>query len=506
MSKHAKIINLDEASEIAQKRRSFGSSIGMCHGVFDLLHPGHFAHFQAAKSKVDLLFVSVTSDRYVNKGPGRPLFTDKIRAETISMLECVDYVVISDNSTAVESINAIKPNMYFKGSDYKNAQDDLTGMIDIEIAQVCKFGGVIAYTDEITSSSTKLINDFFSIHSEELESWLRNFRKKFSSDSVIYYLDIIEKSRTSIIGEIIIDKYTSCEPLAKSSKDPILAFQIRETETYFGGTLAIRDNLDSWSHNVSLFSSLPKKVENENENLVNKIRELKNLYAISCENKLITKHRFVDKVSKTRLFETYDFDEIELGHLERDFYESIRVHNTSTDMWIIADYGHGLISKELAKKISDLDNFIAVNTQANAGNRGYNTITKYPRADFLSLNGGELQLELREKNPDYVKIVPEYMKKLYSKYAILTLGAQGMMIFSQDDITSIPAFGNKVVDKVGAGDSVLAMGSMLARSGAPIEIVGLVSSIVAAHEISQLGHRSGMKLSDIRKAVKALVG
>jgi bifunctional ADP-heptose synthase (sugar kinase/adenylyltransferase) len=175
-------------------------------------------------------------------------------------------------------------------------------------------------------------------------------------------------------------------------------------------------------------------------------------------------------------------------------------------MWIVADYGHGLISKNLAKQISSLDKFLAVNTQANAGNRGYNTITKYPRADFLSLNGGELQLELRDRNPDYEYIVPQYMKRLNSKYAVLTRGSKGMMVFSEEGSSIVPALGRRVLDKVGAGDSVLAIGSILARHDAPIEIIGLISSIVAAHEISQLGHRTSLKISDIKKAVKGLLG
>lgn len=501
-----KVLDKAQATEVSRHSRESGLTIGMCHGVFDLLHPGHFAHFQAAKKRVDVLFVSVTSDRYVNKGPGRPLFSDQVRAQTLSMLECVDFVFISDHETAIESIDTVKPHIYFKGSDYIDASNDLTGMISKEVMQVQKYGGETVFTDEITSSSTRLINTYFSIYGEEMENWLRNFRSNFSFESVNSYLDLIEKTRVNVMGEVIIDKYTNCEPLAKSSKDPILAFQIHNTETFFGGVLAIRHNLLAWAHKVSLFSSLPKQVLMENMDLNQIIIEMEGLHTVKCENKLIIKHRFVDIVSKTRIFETYDFSQDELGPLEGDFYQLISDHNSTADVWIIADYGHGLISRELAKKISSLDSFIAVNTQANAGNRGYNTITKYPRVDFLCLNGGELQLELRDKNPNYMKIVPEYMKRLQSRYAILTLGAKGMMVFNRENFTLVPALGRQIVDKVGAGDSVLAMGSLLARNGAPVEIMGLLCSIVAAHEISQLGHRTAMRLFDIRKAVKALLG
>ncbi len=501
-----KIVTSDSIVELVDKLHQQGKRIGMCHGVFDLLHPGHFAHFKSAKSRVDVLFVSVTGDHYVNKGPGRPLFSELVRTQTISALEYVDYVIISENETAVESIDLIKPHVYFKGSDYANTKDDVTGMIEVEISQVKRYGGEIEFTNEITSSSTTLINNFFSLHSEELNKWLKSFRNRFSTQDVNKYLDLVEATRVSVFGEIIIDRYTNCEPLAKSSKDPILAFQIRETNTFLGGILAIGDNVRSWTKNVSLVSSLPETVREDQIILTQQISRIQSLHTVKTKKPLIIKHRYVDEGSQARIFETYDFDQSEFIQEEHSLYRLIERSSAMSDICIIADYGHGLISKSLARKIGSIDNFIAINTQANAGNRGYNTITKYPRADFISLNGGELQLELRDRNPNYEAIVPQYMKKMNSKYAVLTLGAKGMMVFSKDHFASIPALGSRVVDKVGAGDSVLAIGSILAKHSAPSEIIGLISSIVAAHEIGQLGHRTSLRVADIKKAVKGLLG
>ena len=442
MIENKKVITAFEAEAVALEMHSSGEIIGMCHGVFDLLHPGHFAHFKAAKAKVGALFVSVTADKFVNKGPNRPLFPDVVRAETISMLECVDYVLISENETAVESINTIRPHFYFKGSDYAHTSDDVTGMISIEIEEIRKHGGEIHYTNELTSSSSTLINTYFSTESEDFNKWLKEFHSKHSLDSVFHYLDLIEQTQVGVIGEIIIDRYTNCEPLAKSSKDPILAFQIQNTETFMGGVLAIRDNIKSWTGKASLFSSLPSKIQTENMLLVEEIEKLSNFHWVKNNNKLIVKHRYVDINSKSRIFETYDFCQEVINSSSTSFFDLLSQHDESMNLWVIADYGHGLISRELAGKISDLKTFLAVNTQANAGNRGFNTITKFPRADFLCLNGGELQLELRDRNLDYEIVVPEYMKQLKSSYAVLTLGARGMMIFSKDAHTLVPALGN----------------------------------------------------------------
>jgi bifunctional ADP-heptose synthase (sugar kinase/adenylyltransferase) len=207
-----------------------------------------------------------------------------------------------------------------------------------------------------------------------------------------------------------------------------------------------------------------------------------------------------------RVFEYYDFvqefiTETELNLVLEHFND---VHKD--DVVLVADYGHGLITPDYINFLDRRKNFLAINTQANAGNRGYNTISKYSRADFFTLNSGELQLELRSKNPDYFQVVPGIMRKLGAENAVITLGADGLIAFDRGQKTKVPALAIKIIDKVGAGDSVFAIGSLLAKVGAPAAVVGIVCNIVAAHEISQLGHRASLEIGDIKKQLKSLLG
>ena len=128
-----KIYPLKNLSSIIKEEKKSKKKIILCHGVFDLLHVGHIKHLEKAKELGDKLVVTITSDRYVNKGPGRPIFNQKLRSESIAALECVDYVAINDNKTAVEPIKIIKPNIYCKGKDYKESKDDVTGEIKNEL-------------------------------------------------------------------------------------------------------------------------------------------------------------------------------------------------------------------------------------------------------------------------------------------------------------------------------------------------------------------------------------
>ena len=118
-----KIYSLEKLAILTAKIKNKSKSIVLCHGVFDLLHVGHIKHLIKAKEFGDKLVVTITSDNYVNKGPGKPLFNQRLRTEAIAALEIVDYVAINDSLNAVKPIRLIKPNVYCKGKDYNNLKD-----------------------------------------------------------------------------------------------------------------------------------------------------------------------------------------------------------------------------------------------------------------------------------------------------------------------------------------------------------------------------------------------
>ena len=123
-----KITSVAQLNKILKSKRG-KKKIALCHGVFDLLHPGHINHFNQAKKICDILIVSVTSDKNVLKGPGHPHFDEKNRMNSLASLQSVDFVVLSNSLSSVEIINKIKPDYYVKGSDYKKFNTDITGKI-----------------------------------------------------------------------------------------------------------------------------------------------------------------------------------------------------------------------------------------------------------------------------------------------------------------------------------------------------------------------------------------
>ena len=155
-----KILELEELAKKIEVLKSEGKKIVLCHGCFDLMHPGHIKYFQASKKMGDILVVTVSPDIYVDKGDGRPVYNQTLRAESNAALECVDYVAINKWPTAVETLRLLRPNIYVKGQEFEN-KEDKTGKLQQEQEVLVEIGAEMRYTREIVFSSTKLLNQHF---------------------------------------------------------------------------------------------------------------------------------------------------------------------------------------------------------------------------------------------------------------------------------------------------------------------------------------------------------
>ncbi len=151
-----KIVEFEELEDALRDLKSKGKKIALCHGCFDLMHPGHIKYFQAAKDMGDVLVVTVTPDVYVDKGPGRPVFNQGLRVDSIAALECVDYVAVNKWPTAEETLRLLRPDIYVKGQEFEKLEDK-TGKIQKEFEVIKEIGAELKFTHEIVFSSTELL-------------------------------------------------------------------------------------------------------------------------------------------------------------------------------------------------------------------------------------------------------------------------------------------------------------------------------------------------------------
>lgn len=505
MPPKSKIRDLQELATVLAETRQ-GLNVVHCHGVFDLMHIGHIRHFQEAKKAGDILVVTITPDRHVNKGPHRPVFTETLRAEAIASLDCVDYVAINKWPTAVEAIHMVKPNSYAKGSDYKDASLDHTGGIALERAAVEAFGGTLIFTDEITFSSSTLLNRHMSSFSDDVNAYLESFRRKYPVDVVTGILKATSKLKVLVIGEAIIDEYQYCETLGKSGKEPILAAQYLRAEKYIGGSLAIANHVASCCEDVTLLTLIGS--EDSHEDLIRSklAPTVKPILIEMPDAPTLVKRRFIETYPFQKLFEIYVMDEEAAQARSEELCGHLTSMLSGFDVVIVADYGHGMLGPNAVEAVCSRSKFLAVNAQMNAGNHGFNTVSKYGRADFVSLSEKEMRLEARNPSGDLRKIVEGVATALQCPRVLITRGSQGCLAYGKDEgFVEVPGFAIKTVDRVGAGDAVFSLASLCAALSAPIEVIGFIGNAVGTQAVGIVGNERFIERAPLLKHVEALL-
>lgn len=503
-----KILSKQEYSEV--KESLFGKKIVLCHGVFDLVHPGHIIHFEEAKSLGDILIVSITAEEFVRKGPGRPYFNDNMRLRFLSALECVDYVLLSESDTVDDMIKLIEPALYVKGQEYARAEDDITGKIDEEVALVRKHGGDVYYTSGDVFSSTKLINNAFPELTDEVKNFIREFKKKYSFKTIKRYTDKMEALKILVVGDVIIDEYVYCNVQGLMSKDMGYSARYKTSEQYLGGSVAIARHISSFNDNVTLMSVIGNE-ENIHSRLLNELSGNMRLVLECSEHfETIIKKRFVTENRKReemhKIFAINNLptptmiDKKSMDNFISELQEKIQ----GFDLVILCDFGHGLITGDVIKVIQDKASFLAVNCQTNSSNYGLNLITKYHRLNTFTLDQKELKLAMQNESPDEKALLHQLSVKLNAS-GWLTRGAKGAFGISGDNIHECPALTLRVKDTIGAGDAFFSLASLCACVGAPLEVGTFMGNLAGALAANTIGNKESVDKINILKYASTLL-
>lgn len=502
-----KIKTLDELAGIVARVQAQGRVVVHCHGVFDLLHPGHLRHFEAARRLGDLLIVTLTRDEFVNKGPGRPVFNQRLRAESIAALAAVDYVAINEWPTAVNTIHKLRPNLYVKGSEYAAREKDLTGKIYDEEAAVQAVGGALAFTDDITFSSTQLLNSYFNVFSAPAEAFLREFRTRYSAEAVIERLKGLRDLRVLVIGDAIIDQYHYCKAIGKSSKSSNLSSRFLYDETYAGGALAVANHVAGFCQDVHLVSVLGAADSYEafiREHLKANVTPH---FVLRPDAPTVVKRRFVDPFLLSKMFEVCYVDDAPLPLAAQ---EALRTHLQDVlphyDLVLVADFGHGLLDPRTIRLLTEQASYLALNTQTNSLNQGFNLITNYPRADYVCIDEGEMRLAARERFAPVADLIPTLAERLHARSINVTLGTEGSLSYTlADGMTAVPVFSNEVIDSIGAGDAYLAITSPCVAAGFPADLVGFIGNCVGALAVRIVGNKESVEPTVLYKFITTLL-
>lgn len=492
-------------AKISRDLREQGKRVVLCHGTYDLMHTGHIRYLQRARQEGDVLLVTVTGDAYVNKGPGRPVFTEHLRAENLAALECVDYVAINQAITAVEAINEIHPNVYAKGSEYRSHGDDVTGNITREQAAVEAHGGHIFYTDEITFSSSNLLNEHFGIFTQEIREYLKDFRERWPEKELAWMIESLSDMNVLVVGDAIIDQYHYSTPLGQTGKGNILAVRHDSEEQFAGGAIAVANHIAGFAKNVTLVTGLGSIDSHEAFIRSKLLTNVEPVFFHFRDAPTVTKRRFVD-ADLSKLFEVYFFRE-DPAFDEADVCRWLASHIQSYDAVIVPDFGNGLITPNIINALGEKAGFLAVNTQINSGNRGYHVIHRYPRADFVSLNEPELRLAAHNRHDPLEAVTQAVGERVQVRQLAVTRGTKGVMMFDREKnlFHKVPALSTRVIDRIGAGDAFLSLAGLCAAKGLNAEVAAFIGSVAAALDVQIVCNREPVNPVGLRKYLSTLL-
>ena len=503
-----KIININNIREVIDSE-VINRKVGLCSGCFDLLHIGHIKHLQAAKRECDILVVGVASNVNVNKGPDRPAFDEQLRMEALASLSCVDYVVLNDNPDSIDLINAVKPDLYIKGSEYENTELDLNNKYLLEKQATEQNGGEIFFTREQVFSSTKLINRHVNK--------TKVMDEDFDFVEMAAHLENMNELDVLLIGDCIIDEYCYCKVAGTATKHPSLSAIYNRTKKMAGGSLAIARHLSVFVDTVTLIT----RVADKNDVLQFDFPE--NIKFIFIEDGEYTnyKKRYIsegypnslEKVKRkgysSRLFEIGYFPETKLS--EKNEHGLIELLDSlcsfdKYDCLFVSDFGHGLMTPRVVDKVNSITGlFKSANAQTNSVNFGFNLINRYANFDFVCIDELEARLPYGDKKTDILEIGKKIKDDNNFSNLIITRGHSGQLYLDYDDHYNVPALASSTIDTVGAGDAAFSMASICKVVKMPVKQVLLFSSVAGALATQIVGNEKSIDKKNFLKTLKGLV-
>ncbi len=504
---YGKIKTLEELKDITADLKKQGKKIVHCHGVFDLIHPGHVRHLTSAKKEGDVLIVTVTADKFVKRGPGRPIFNENLRAETLAAIGSVDYVAIDHHPTAVDAIKAIKPDVYVKGQEYEKKERDVTGKIGEEEAAVRSVGGKISFTYDITFSSSKLINEYLDVFPAEIRRYLLEIGGKYPLDMIVDHLGSAKSLKTLVIGDAIVDQYHYCEAMGKSLKEHLVVSKYMEEESFAGGVFATANNAAQLCSEVHLVSMLGRKDTHEKFIVEHLQPNIVHNFFYRDDAPTTVKRRFVSTVSNQKLFEICYLNDLPLPQdPENEVIRYLDKIIADYDLVIVSDFGHGFLNKKLVDLICKKSRFLALNVQTNSANTGFNLITKYPRADYVTVDEPEIRLAAHSKHDDLRSIMKDMVEKNDFDNLMVTRGHLGSLDYDKKTgFHESPAFASKIVDRVGAGDALFAYTAPCMAKKLPLDLVSFIGNAVGALKVQIVCNRAPVDVVDMKKYITRLL-
>jgi rfaE bifunctional protein kinase chain/domain/rfaE bifunctional protein nucleotidyltransferase chain/domain len=475
----------------------------MCHGTFDIVHPGHIRHLLYAKSKADILVASVTSDRFVSKGTHRPHVPQDLRAMNLAALECVDYVIIDDHAEPLEAIAAIRPDYFAKGFEYAA---NAIAATEREVAALRQYGGEIIFTPgDVVYSSTALLQAAPpSLRLAKLETVMS--RAGLTFDRLRARLDSLNRLKVHVVGDTIVDVLVRCALLAGQPKTPTVGALFEREDKFVGGAGVVARHARAAGAKVTLTTLLGGDA---NAVFVCEELERAGIMVEPCGGRL--RPTTEKRVFLVDGYRTLKLDTVDNRPLGADEAEQVaeNIRSERTHAIIFSDFRHGLFNERTIPLLAaaiPMGAFHAADSQVASR---WGNILDFQGFDLITPNEREARFALGDQDSG----VRPLASRLYDKAAcgalIMKMGERGVLMCKSADHESLDSFVvldsivETAVDPVGAGDALLAYATMALASGHNVTEATILGNLAAGVKCSKEGNVP-VSAEDVHGAIDSL--
>jgi rfaE bifunctional protein kinase chain/domain len=476
----------------------------MCHGTFDIVHPGHIRHLLYAKSKADILVVSVTSDEHITKANFRPYLPDRMRAFNLAALEMVDYVVIDRQPKPLENLLLLQPDYFAKGYEYVDGKIDPRTREEMDVLE--SYGGEFIFTpgDIVYSSSTIIETQPPNLASEKLLLLLEG--EKLTFGDLHRALDSLAGFKVHVIGDTIIDSYTYTTLIGGNAKTPTFSVRHEQRKDFVGGAGIVAKHLRAAGAEVTLTTVLGEDA-------------LKGFALSDLEQAGVRVNAVIDPTRPTtnknafiaggyRLLKVDTLDNRAIsGRVLHQFREYIA--GTKCDAIVFSDFRHGIFNPEtippLVQAIANGKYKVADSQVASR----WGNILDFRDFDLLTPNEREARFALGDQDTVIRPLALRLYREARCQTLILKLGEKGLITYrtlprDYDDVRAffvVDSFADTVVDAVGAGDALLSYSTLtMGTAGNPV-IASILGGMAAACECECDGNIP-IGLDDVREKLR----
>lgn len=306
------------------------------------------------------------------------------------------------------------------------------------------------------------------------------------------------------IGETIIDKYIYVYPLGTASKDPVLSTRRTCEEKFAGGVLATANHVSQFVDNIDVVSILGERnsqikfIEN------NLSKNVNTHFFYKKDSETIIKTRFLEEKRLAKLFKFENSDGKPISpKMEKDIFSFLKKRLARYDIILVNDFGHGFLTKNIRNFIIKNSSYLGLNVQTNSSNFGFNPLSKYDTADFVTLNQRELQMYFQDNEYKISRLFEKIIKKDKYKKILLTASKEGVIYWNGKKIKKHKAFISRPIDTVGAGDAVFSITALLSFINED-NIIPELANIVGAIAVETLGNKEPVTKDKIFNFLKNL--